>query len=87
MKVSKDPQNENYLEPSTLYGIRKIVINIKEKNYSQLSVSVGSTSADLTEKPEIAESSKKQNLNSLCASNYLHSVYTILGIISDLEII
>ena len=35
----------------------------------------------------ISESSKKQNLNLPCASNYLYSIYIVLGIISNLELI
>ena len=31
------------------------------------------------------ESSKKQNLNLLSDSNYLHTIYIVLGVISDLE--
>ena len=30
---------------------------------------------------KIPESSKKQNLNLMCAGNYLHSMYIVLGII------
>ena len=33
------------------------------------------------------ESSKKQNLNLLRTSNYLHSIYIVLGILSNLEMI
>ena len=34
-----------------------------------------------------SESSKKQNLNLPHISNYLHSIYIVLGIISNLEMI
>ena len=40
-----------------------------------------------TEKKKMAESSKKQNLNLPHASNYLHSIYIVLGIISNIEMI
>ena len=33
----------------------------------------------------MAESSKKQSLNLPHASNYLHSIYIVLGIISNVE--
>ena len=36
---------------------------------------------------KIPESSKKQNLNLLQTGNYLHSIYIVLGIISNLETI
>ena len=36
---------------------------------------------------KIPESSRKQNLNLLHASNYLHSIYIVLGMISNLEMI
>lgn len=36
---------------------------------------------------EIPESSKKQNLNLLHASNYLHSIYIVLGVVSNLDMI
>ena len=35
----------------------------------------------------IPETSKKQNLNLPGADNYLHSIYTVLGIISNLQMI
>ena len=35
------------------------------------------------QKENITESSKKQNLNFLYASNFLHSIYIVLGIISN----
>ena len=35
----------------------------------------------------MTESSKEQNLNLPHASNYLHSIYIVLGIISNLEMI
>ena len=36
---------------------------------------------------KISGSSKKESLILLCACNYLHSIYIVLGIISNLEII
>ena len=36
---------------------------------------------------KIPESSKKQNLNLLCAGSYLHSIYIVLVVISNLEMI
>ena len=36
---------------------------------------------------KISDSSKKQNLNFVHAGNYLHSIYTLLDIISYLEMI
>ena len=47
--------------------------------YSQPSVSPAS--------PKIPESFKKQILNFLHADIYLHSIYILLGIISNLEMI
>ena len=38
-------------------------------------------------KKKIPESSKKQNLNFLHSSNYLHSIHIVLCIISNLEMI
>lgn len=62
--------------------------------YSQPSVSVGSTSIYSTNKPskifekeKNPESSKRQNLNLPLVGNYLHSIYTVLGIISNIEMI
>ena len=34
---------------------------------------------------KIPESSKQQNLNLPCAGNHLHSIYIVLGIISNLK--
>ena len=49
----------------------------------------GSASTDSTKDrkhlKKIPESSKKQNLNFMCASNYLPSIYSVLGFISNLE--
>ena len=42
---------------------------------------------NIPKKKKIPESSKKQSLNLLPAGNYLHSIYIILGIISNLEMI
>ena len=36
---------------------------------------------------KIPESSKKQSLNLPLTNNYLHSIYIVLGIISNLEMI
>ena len=36
---------------------------------------------------KISEISRKQNLNLLYISNFLHSIYIVLGIISNLEMI
>ena len=36
---------------------------------------------------KIPELSKKQSLNLLCASNYLHSIYIVLLITNKLEVI
>ena len=53
----------------------------------------GSASADSTNHrwkicgKKIPESATKQNLNLLHAGNYLHSIYVVLGIITDLEMI
>ena len=66
---------------------------LTETYYSWPSVFVGSKSTDsnncgskIFEKntPEI---SKKQNLNLLHVGNYLHSIYIVLGIISNLDMI
>ena len=38
-------------------------------------------------KKKIPQSSKKQNLNLRPANNYLYSIYIVLGIISNLEMI
>ena len=37
--------------------------------------------------PKIPENSKKQNLNLPCTGNYLHSIYIVLGIVSNLDMI
>ena len=34
-----------------------------------------------------SESYGKENLNLLCAGNYLHGIYIVFGIISNLEMI
>ena len=36
---------------------------------------------------ETPESHKKQNLNLLCMSNYLHNIHIVLGIISHLDVV
>ena len=36
---------------------------------------------------KIPEGSKKQNLNLPCSGSYLHSIYIVVGIISNLEMI
>lgn len=38
-------------------------------------------------KQKIPERFSKQNLNSLCADNYLYSIYLALGVISNLQMI
>lgn len=58
--------------------------------YSQPFVSVGSASADSInngQEKNILESSKNQNLNLSHASNYLCSIYIVLHITSNLEMI
>ena len=40
-----------------------------------------------SEKKKIPENFRKQNLNLLFAGNYLHSIYTVLSIVSHLEMI
>ena len=35
----------------------------------------------------ILENPQKQNLNLLCTGNYLHGIYIVLSIISNLEMI
>ena len=39
------------------------------------------------EKKKIPESPKKQNLNLPCSGNYLHSIYIVVGITGNLEMI
>ena len=59
-----------------------------ESKYSQPPVSADSANHGLKifgeKNPEI---SKEQNLNFPCASNYLHNIYIVLSIISNLEMI
>ena len=57
-------------------------------------MSANSASVDLTNhrwkysrKKEISESPEKQNLNLLYLGKYLHSIYIVLGIIGNLEMI
>lgn len=47
----------------------------------------GSKPPWMRKKNLIPETSKKQNLNSPGADNYLHSIYTVLGILSNLQTI
>lgn len=52
------------------------LLNYNKAEYSQHSVSVGSVPVDSNNQGgNIPESSQKQNLNSLCTSNYLHSIW------------
>ena len=51
------------------------------------SASVDSTNLDFKMFEKNSEISKKQNLNLLHTSNYLHSTYIVLGIVSNLEMI
>ena len=60
--------------------------------FHKIPISVGSAFVDSINcgpkifRKKIPESSKKQNLNLLCTCNYLHSIYIVLGIISNPEI-
>ena len=61
--------------------------------YSQPSAPMAPASMDPTnrrskyQKNFFPESSKKRNLNLPHAGNYLHNIYIVLGIISNLEMI
>ena len=64
-----------------------------QPSLSSDSASTDSTSVDSTKsgskifEKKVPKSSKKQNLNLPHTSNYLYSIYIILGIISNLEMI
>ena len=55
--------------------------------HRQPSVSTDSSNRGSKIYEKIPESSKKQNCNMLHTGNYLHSIYIVSGIISNLEMI
>ena len=86
------PQPNSYVEALSRSAV---VLEVEPSVVQSAFMPVGSTVIDSTKhgskilekKKKTPEISKKQNLNLPCTSNYLHSVYIILGIISNLEMI